>query len=344
MKRRQVLVGAAKLGAALTAAPFIGRVQAQAGPTITVVGYGGSAADFNRQEIIPPFTKETGINVQMVAGPDLAKLKAQVQADRVEWDIYEAFGAQSSAGQKDGLWEPLDFKIIDPSRFNLKPRSYGVPLIISTQGIGFDPARSKNPPKTFAQMWDAKNFPGRLALGASANGMLEMALLADGVPSDKMYPLDVERAFKSLDHIKPRAKKWVYEIQQMITLIQSNEVDYSFAPTNRVKIANDSGVSIDCGFEQCIGGVDWYCVAKGSKNKAAAMKYLEYVTRPSVQGLLVNKHGLPSAVKGVEEYIDPKTRRWLVDFNNPKNLFIDDEYWVDQFVALDRRFKEWTMI
>ncbi|ODV43375.1 hypothetical protein AWV79_17990 [Cupriavidus sp. UYMMa02A] len=37
---------------------------------------------------------------------------------------------------------------------------------------------------------------------------LEFALLADGVPKDKLYPIDVQRALKSLDRIKKNVVKW----------------------------------------------------------------------------------------------------------------------------------------
>lgn len=343
INRRKLLVSAANVGAALTLAPMIAPRRARAATTITLVGYGGSAADYNREVIVPPFTKETGINVQIVAGPDLAKLKAQVQSDRVEWDIFEATGSQAYSAQKDGLWEPIDQGIIDPARFHATPPSFAVPLILFSDGITFDPSRSKNPPKTMAQMFDAKGFPGRRVFYDKASGTLEMALLADGVPPSKMYPLDVERAFRVLDQIKPYVKKWAGESQMRVTMIQTNEADYSIAGTNRVKNAQESGVSIDCSFEQNVIGYDWYCVTKGSRNREAAMKYLEYITRPNVQALLVNKHGLPSAVKGVDQFVDAKTKRWLIDVKSPKNLFLDDEYWADKFVALDKRFKEWTL-
>src|SRR5213594_3370860 len=37
---------------------------------------------------------------------------------------------------------------------------------------------------------------------------LEFALLADGVPRDKIYPINVDRAFKSLDRVRPGIRKF----------------------------------------------------------------------------------------------------------------------------------------
>src|SRR5256885_16366801 len=36
----------------------------------------------------------------------------------------------------------------------------------------------------------------------------EFALIADGVALDKLYPIDIDRAFRSLDRIKKDVVKW----------------------------------------------------------------------------------------------------------------------------------------
>src|SRR3989442_1490871 len=36
----------------------------------------------------------------------------------------------------------------------------------------------------------------------------QFALVADGVPPDKVFPMDVDRAFRKLDQIKPHVKVW----------------------------------------------------------------------------------------------------------------------------------------
>jgi putative spermidine/putrescine transport system substrate-binding protein len=53
-----------------------------------------------------------------------------------------------------------------------------------------------------------KGFPGTRALRNDPQTVLEAALLADGVPRDKLYPLDVDRAFKKLEQIKPDIAVW----------------------------------------------------------------------------------------------------------------------------------------
>ena len=65
-------------------------------------------------------------------------------------------------------------------------------------------------PKTWADLFDAEKFPGKRTFYKwSAPGVIEAALLADGVAPDKLYPLDLDRAFKKLDTIKDDIIWWI---------------------------------------------------------------------------------------------------------------------------------------
>lgn len=341
MNRRDVLTGALKLGAGVSiGAPFV--IRAQAASTITVVNFGGSWGEFVKESWIKPFTAETGISVLTVAGPDLAKVKAQVTNDAVEWDVFEGVGSMVYAGGKEGLWEPIDPKIVDPGRFFRKPPAFAVPLGLFGEGIAYDPSRTKHPARDFSQLWDVQKFPGRRGFRNRAGGTLEIALLADGVSPSELYPLDVDRAFKVLDRIKPQVKQWIAETSQSINLIQTNELDYTIAPTNRVRSAQESGVSIEFSFDQCVRGTEYFCVLKGSKRKEAAMRFCEFVTRAPQQATMTVKTSIAPSIKEYEK-LDEKVQRWIPDSNNPRNVITDDEYWADHFVELDKRFKEWIL-
>src|SRR5207249_4296993 len=83
---------------------------------------------------------------------------------------------------------------------------YGVGGFVWPTGIAYHTKKynDENHPRSWAEFWDVKKFPGARALPHPSYliGPLEMALVADGVPADKLYPLDVERAFRSLERIR----------------------------------------------------------------------------------------------------------------------------------------------
>ena len=54
---------------------------------------------------------------------------------------------------------------------------------------------------------------------------VQAALKADGVKDSEFYPLDIARAFRSLDRIKPHVKAWYYDNSQAQQLMEQEEVD-----------------------------------------------------------------------------------------------------------------------
>jgi len=344
--RRTFLTIASKAGAAvaLGAGPFITVPgKARGADNLVIVSYGGSYGDFVRDELNKPFTVKTGIGVDMVAGPDLAKVKAQVMSKNIEWDIFDGSGAQFLSGSKEGFWEPLDTNIIDTAKLLTKHEADALPFFIYTGGVAWDPAKTNPPARDFKQFWDVQKFPGRRGLRTRVSEIIEMALLADGVEPSKLYPLDLERGFKALERIKKDIKKWFEQTTQGITLIQTNECDYTYTYANRVKAAKDSGISIDFSFEQNISALDYLAVLRGSKRKEAAMRYLEFVTSPDRQAAMVEKLSIISVTKGVAEKASPAARKWVPNLNNPKSIVVNDRYWADKFIEVDKRFKEWIL-
>jgi len=274
--RRKFLTAAAAL--TVSAAPAVlipGR--ARGADRIVVVSFGGSLGEFMEAEFNRPFTAKTGITVEMANGPDLAKVKAQVNSNNVEWDVFDGSGSTIFAGSNENLWEPVDTRIVDTSKLLVPAGADKVPVFVYSGGIAWDPAKSPKPARTFRDFWDTKTFPGRRGLRTRVSEVLEAALLADGVEAAKLYPLDVDRGFKALDRIKPDIKKWFEQTTQGITLIQSGECDYTYTYANRVKAAKVSGVSMDFSFDQTINANDYYAVPRGSPRKEAAMRYIDFV-------------------------------------------------------------------
>ncbi|MCK1688606.1 ABC transporter substrate-binding protein [Bradyrhizobium sp. 145] len=345
LTRRRVLLRGACAGAGLAfgGAPFVSR-RALGATTISFVSFGGSYGDFVKEQWIKPFTAETGIAVQYVSGPDLAKVKAQVDNKNVEWDVFDAVGASAYAGIKDNLWEPIDSGVLDPGRFVQRVAETLVPTFIYAGGVAHDPARTKAPANDFVQLWNVNTFPGARGLRSRASETLELALLADGVSPPQLYPLDIDRGFKALDAIKPHVKKWFDQTAQGVTLIQTGEVDYTYTYANRVKAAKDSGVSIDFSFGQCISAMNYYTIPRGCPRKQAATRFLEFITRPEQQAVMANKLYVIPVTKGAETGLSDEARRWIPEMSSiSKNVFVSDDYWREHFVAVDKRFKEWIL-
>lgn len=344
ISRRRFMAGAA--GAAL-AAPYVlraGVASAQAGE-LTFVTWGGTYREAVEKSIIEPFTAETGIKVNVIDTPDLAKVKAQVMTGNVEWDVFDAPGAMGASGSNEGYWEPLDPALFDADDLAIPATDDLVPFYTFAGGIAWDPAKygEGQHPTNFAEYFDHEKFPGRRTFRDRPSETLEAALLADGVPPAELYPLDVDRAFAKLDTIKPYVASWVAATPQTITLLQTGEVDFSYTYSGRVKTTNAGGAGLAFSFDQTLNGLEYLAVVKGAPNKENAFKFVSFAMRPESQAGLMELLGNNPISKKALTMLSEEARKWLPNMENPNNVILDDAWWSDNFETVSRRFKEWVL-
>jgi putative spermidine/putrescine transport system substrate-binding protein len=347
LPRRRFLqgAGATLLSGAIGAPMIITSRKAMAASNLVVVSWGGNYHQGVEEALAKPFEKEFGVHVTLVDTPDLAKVKAQVMTNNVQWDVFDAVGPMAMTGSKNGYWEPLD-----PALFNTKDliapmTKDAVPFYGFTGGICWDNSRFPDGkhPQTFADYWDVKKFPGHRTLRNRASETMEIALLADGVPPDKLYPLDVDRAFKALDRIKPYISNWVEQTPQTVTLVETGQVDFSYTYSTRVKAAQDANKPIDFSFKQNIVGLEYLVVLKNAPNKASAMKFVQFAMRPDRQAALMEYLINTPASRSALTMLKPETRKWLSDPNSKMNVVSNDAWWADHYDDLTLRFKEWVL-
>ena len=255
---------------------------------LVLSSWGGDYEKAVVKAMVQPFEKETGIKIIVTSYPDFAKMKAMVDTGNIEWDVIDVEDGMFRRGLKEKLFEPLDFSVIDKT--NLLPDAvnlYAVGIEFWAGVIGYrtDKYPSGNEPKSWADFWDVKKFPGARALFNGPYGMLEIALIADGVPKEKLYPLDVERAFRSLNKIKPNINVWWTKGAQPAQLITDGEVDMTYAYSGRIANIMREGVPAGITYNQGSLNIEWLVITKGTKKLKEAMKFVAYCTQPKPQAM-----------------------------------------------------------
>lgn len=337
--RRTVLIG----GATVIAAPYILSKPAKAAEQLILCFSGGSTQVALEAAIVKPFTAETGIPVTIVNTIDPAKLKAQVDAKATEWDLFDYVGPALMQLGADGYLETIDPEVFKGTTMFDNPSPYMVGYGFYAGSICFDPVRTPKAPRTFPEFWDVTNFPGRRGLRLRSSETLECALLADGVAPDKIYPMDLDRAFRSLARIKPHIRKWIEQTQQTVDLVTSGELDYSYTYVNRTKAAKEAGISIDQSFQQMIIFGSYYCIPKGAPNKSAAMKYLAFALRPDrLADYCQRVSVIPGNLKA-NAFLSEAARKSLPDPTNPNYAVLNNVWWGENFAKVERRFKEFIL-
>lgn len=352
--RRKVLAtGAGIAAASAVGGPLIlSAGKARAAGKLYLASYGGSYGEALDEVYFKPFAKETGIEVIQTGHADLAKIKAQVMTGNVEWDVIELLPTETLTASGEGLLQPIDYSVVKLDTADLlypqAKQTNSVSVFSYTGGIGFDKKRSPDGkhPTTWPEYWDVKKFPGRRGLRSRPNDTLELAILASGAAPKDVYPIDVDKAFKMLDEIKPHVGKWIETSSQSVQLVQTNEIDFTYTFNGRIFGANQNGAALGYSNEQVLIFLSSFTVPKGAKSAKDAMKLLNFMMRPDRQAAFCEKIAYaPVTKKGMAMVPEKFRKEWLPDPNNPKNLTINPEWWGEpgRFQQLTERFKKWML-
>ena len=313
---------------------------------VLVNSWGGVLTESEDTAFFKPFTQQSGIPVKAVTPVSYAKWKAQVTSKAYEWDITTINQAQWSRAEAEGLVEPIDWSIIDKNKM--------WPGAVYANGIGFTSLSTNlayrkdrfpnGGPKNWADFWDVKKFPGNRSLYAGEPVVaLLAALMADGVPKEKLYPVDINRAFKKLDEIKPHIKVFWTQGTQSQQLIRDGEVDMMAIWNARATDLQKQGHPIELVWEGNMSVITNIGVAKGAPNAKAAWEYIKFCLQP--EPLAAYAKLLPYGPVNPEsfKYIPEEIAKNLPTY--PGNLAVGvkvDPVWgAENNAKLDERYAQW---
>jgi putative spermidine/putrescine transport system substrate-binding protein len=295
-----------------------------------------------------PFTSKTGTRIRPVSPVSFAKLKAQVQSRHFEWDVSSTGKTDVQAAVHEGLLEPIDFSIVDRSK--LAPDMiYGDHSIANMSlAIGLVYRKDRFPnggPQSWADFWDVKQFPGTRSLYTRSYTNLSFALLADGVPIDKLYPLDLDRAFRKMDEIKPHIKVWWQQGSQSQQLIRDGEVDMICMWNARAQELIDQGLPLEIVWNQAENAMGTWFVPKGTPRAKWAWEFINLAVQPDHQAAFCNRLPYGPSNPRAFEFISPENARKMPTW--PPHLresFSPDDAWLaTRMTGLRERWAQWMV-
>jgi putative spermidine/putrescine transport system substrate-binding protein len=198
-------------------------------------------------------------------------------------------------------------------------------------------------PKNWVEFWDTKAFPGKRTLPDYAAYCLAMAAMAGGVSMDKIYPIDLDRAFDKLNEIKGSVAVWWQAGAQPPQLLKDNEVQYAIAWSGRVAGAE----GIEYTFNEGQLDLAYFVVPKGTpkelaqaaagllhemsvaKNQAVAAEVISYTgNSPDLEPLLPKDK--------LDQF--PTTAA-----NKPGQMLSDAKWWFENADEIETRWQEFKL-
>jgi putative spermidine/putrescine transport system substrate-binding protein len=243
--------------------------------------------------------------------------------------------------------------VVDKSALTANQLKYGdwaISSITLSTVLVFNKKRwpGENHPKSWADFWDVKKFPGPRALQRRVYPNLEYALMADGVPADpkRIYPIDVDRAFRSLERIKPHIKVWWTTGAQQQQLIQDQEVDLIAMWNGRAtdSIMNN-GAPYQIVWNQAAynGDIEAWVIMKAAPNPAGGMKFMDIVGRAEPQATFARALFYGPTNQKAYEFIEKRTAEQLPSYppNAHVSLLMNYDWWLDRIDPLTVQFEQW---
>ncbi|BCH12553.1 ABC transporter substrate-binding protein (plasmid) [Mesorhizobium sp. 131-3-5] len=281
--------GIAALGAILGSFPALNRAEAET-KTLTVQTGTGEWGNCLKAAYFDPFEKATGIEVKTTPeNLDNSKFPLQVKTGHYQADVQSTDSMFALSKDGSDYLEPIDYtsikkdEIIPGFAFD-----NAVPLDTWTIVLSYNSDKTGGKtPKSWADFFDLKKFPGKRGVNNLAQPLITMALLADGVPAKNIVPFDYDRAFKKLDSIKSELI-FFDSGSQVQDLLTSGEASLSMAFVNRADAARASGAPVGMVWNGALIGMDFWAVPKGNPNASVAMQFLSFVLSKEINGRLTD--------------------------------------------------------
>lgn len=304
---------------------------------VVVASWGGTFQDALREAILKPFERATGIKVVEATGPQMSKLRAMLNTGSPEWDVAEVLPGDFQQLSSEGLLERLGYTAMDRSVFAELPKDlvqpFGVGTYMYSTVIAFNTKKytQANGPKSWADVWDLKKFPGPRSLNAGNGPVppIEAALLADGVAPENLYPLDFKRAYAALARIKPNVVKWATTAAMQTEALISGEAVIGMASHGRIQLAKEQGAPVDYVWNQALTDSSWWAILKGAKNVNNAQKFIEFASRPESQAALAKLFIIGPLNKKTFDLIPENRAKLLPTYpdNLAKTIVVNREWW-----------------
>ncbi len=279
---RRSLIAAA--GAGLVAPGLAARaVRAQGKGEVVIATTGGLMTTSLQEHFYKRFEQETGIRVRAVPIelPDQwARAEAGARSGSVPFDVVTA--TPPDLIQHADILETLNCAAMPGIVANALPNSCFEKGIIRTVGgmvmTWNKKAFPNGGPKSWADFFDVARFPGPRSLPDTGDRewwVPLIALVADGVPRDKLFPMDLDRAYRKLDALKPHVAAWWKSGDNSMQVLRGGDAVMSMLYSSRAVPLAKSG-EYDFTWADAPRDTGNWAVLKGGPNTANGVKFLDF--------------------------------------------------------------------
>ena len=334
-------------------------------PVLTVTTWPGPYARAQAIAILHPYGEDKHVNVRIAEyDGGLDHLRREVTTRTYDWDVIDFELADAVAACRLGLLESID-------RTSLPPAGDGtvatndfvlgalgpcwVGSVVFSQVVAYAPEQfAANKPQTLADFFNTRTFPGPRALRrASPKLNLELALLADGVSSERIYPLlstsaGVARALAKLSTLHGSIVWWTRSAEP-IEMLRDGRATFATSLDGSVFDAQTHGHDVGVIWDRQLYELDVFGVPKGDPRRDRAVDFIHYATDTAVLARVAQwvpygpaRHSsLPLVGSNPESGVAMRSRLPTATENFSTAFAVDDEWWLLHEARLMPQWQRW---
>ena len=309
---------------------------------IRMIESGGKSGESIEVGYAEPLMKKTGLKVVRESPSSFGKLRAIVESGQGGTTLFELGSGSMVQARALKLIEPIDWAAVAPAEMYPEAKNeYGFGYQYFSTIMAW--RAGAKAPKTWVEFFNTKDFPGKRTVPDNPVYCLPFAVLASGVPADKLYPLDVDAGFKQLTAIKKDIAVWWKAGAQPPQLMKDNEVQYAICWSGRV--VGDPAFGLN--FAGGMADLSYIAIVKGSKpeDKATAYKLMHEMSLPENQA----KAAGVISYTGPSPHLDPLLPKdKLAEFptskqNKAVQWFQNAEWWAANGEAVNKKWEAFKL-
>jgi putative spermidine/putrescine transport system substrate-binding protein len=315
------------------------------GTELTYAGFGGSYEEAVKASLFDPFSAESGVKVLYdTSGSSVARLIEMSNAGAMTLDLIDAEDPTLAQFLAADVLQPIDLGV-DASQF-ANPDAvteYSVPWYVFSRNIFWN-SDTVGELDSWADLFDLGANPGTRGFLSLPWGLLEGALIADGVTVDDLYPLDLDRAFAKLDEIRDSTVFFSSngDLQNAIT---QGEVDAGFINLARLATVEESGgIPVEYTWTGAMLSTQQLVVPVGAPNVPAAEAALEYSLTEDAQLAILDSLGYAPSLVSVLDMLDAETLANLPGTDETatdETFYISTDWWAENGADTLERWQAW---
>ncbi|WP_159502420.1 PotD/PotF family extracellular solute-binding protein [Microbacterium sp. 18062] len=304
--------------------------------------YGGPTNETRQLAYFDGFFEETGVEVVSTSIED-AIYMSMLTGEPGDYDVFQASSAEVLPNT-DNLYELPQSVRGDLLPENVRPYYLGGFVFGEAQGW-LTETFPDGGPEDWVDFFDTEAFPGKRAWpGApgSFDASYEIALLADGVAPEDLYPLDIERAEAKLDTIRDDLLFYQSypEVQQLLT---SGSVSIAVTVTGQFTALQNAGEDVTVQWNQAFAVPSGLVVPKDVRNPDEIDALAAWINDPENQAVFTERTGYGPVNSAVFDFLPDDVAASLV--NSPEHadqvLYWDNEWRGDNYELLLNSYTAW---